>query len=49
VCGVLHLLVLGELPQKGFVKLEQVSYDRYMETPFGKYYARPGQAGREPE
>lgn len=49
VCGVLHLLLLGELPQKGLVTLEQVSYDRFMETPFGLYYARPGQAGRLPE
>ena len=49
VCGVLHLLLLGEMPQKGFVKIEQVSYDRFMETPFGRYYARPGQAGRHGE
>lgn len=49
VCGVLHLLLLGELPQKGFVKIEQVSYDRFMETPFGRYYARAGQAGRHGE
>jgi saccharopine dehydrogenase-like NADP-dependent oxidoreductase len=49
VCGVLHLLLLGELPRKGLVKLEQVSYDRFMETPFGLYYARPGQAGRHGE
>jgi saccharopine dehydrogenase-like NADP-dependent oxidoreductase len=49
VCGVLHLLLKGELPQKGLVKLEQVPYDRFMETPFGLYYARPGQAGRQPE
>ena len=49
VCGVLHLLVLGELPQRGLVKLEQVSYDRFMDTPFGRYYARAGQAGRHGE
>ncbi|HEX5138058.1 MAG TPA: saccharopine dehydrogenase C-terminal domain-containing protein [Planctomycetota bacterium] len=49
VCGVLHLLLLGELPQKGLVMLEQVPYDRFMETPFGLYYARPGQAGRMPD
>jgi len=49
VCGVLHLLLLGELPQKGLVMTEQVSYERFMETPFGLYYARPGQAGRQPD
>ncbi len=48
-CGVLHLLLAGSLPQKGLVKLEQVSYDRFMETPFGRYYARAGQAGRHGE
>jgi saccharopine dehydrogenase-like NADP-dependent oxidoreductase len=49
VCGVLHLLLRGEVPQRGLVTLEEVSYDRFMETPFGLYYARPGQAGRQPD
>jgi saccharopine dehydrogenase-like NADP-dependent oxidoreductase len=40
VCGVLDLLLDGELPAKGFVKLEQVSYERFMATPFGRYYGR---------
>jgi saccharopine dehydrogenase-like NADP-dependent oxidoreductase len=49
VCGVLHLIVGGVMPPKGLVTMEQVSYDRFMETPFGKYYARAGQEGRHGE
>ena len=40
VCGVLHLLLAGELPDQGFVKMEDVSYYGFMATPFGRYYAR---------
>jgi saccharopine dehydrogenase-like NADP-dependent oxidoreductase len=40
VCGVLHLLLAGTLPEKGFVKMEDVSYAGFMATPFGRYYAR---------
>lgn len=40
VCGVLHLLLAGALPAKGFVKLEDVSYGSFMSTPFGRYYGR---------
>jgi saccharopine dehydrogenase-like NADP-dependent oxidoreductase len=49
VCGVLHLLLARELPERGLVKLEQVSYDRFIDTPFGRYYARAGQALRHGE
>ncbi len=40
VAGVLHLLLEGEAVQRGFVKIEDVSYDAFMATPFGTYYAR---------
>jgi len=40
VCGVLHLLVAGAVPDKGFVKMEDVSYQSFMASPFGRYYAR---------
>ena len=42
VCGVVHQLLEGKLPQQGFVKMEQVSYEGFMQGPFGKYYARAG-------
>jgi saccharopine dehydrogenase-like NADP-dependent oxidoreductase len=40
VCGLLHLLLDGSLPQRGFVTMEDVSYDAFMATPFGRYYGR---------
>ncbi|MHC4957028.1 MAG: saccharopine dehydrogenase family protein [Planctomycetota bacterium] len=40
VCGVLHLLLADELPQKGLVMMEHVKYDAFMATPFGVYYGR---------
>ncbi len=40
VCGVLHLLLDGQLPARGFVRMEEVSYDAFMATPFGRYYRR---------
>ena len=40
VCGVAHLLLNGALEQSGLMTMEQVSYDAFMATPFGKYYAR---------
>ncbi len=40
VCGVLHLLLQGALPDRGLVRMEDVSYDAFMATPFGLYYGR---------
>jgi len=40
VCGVLDLLLDGALPGRGLVRMEEVSYDRFMATPFGRYYGR---------
>jgi len=39
VCGVLHALLADE-PREGFVKVEEVSYDAFMDSPFGRYYGR---------
>jgi saccharopine dehydrogenase-like NADP-dependent oxidoreductase len=39
VCAVLDLLVAGELPQRGFVRQEQVSYDSFIRNRFGRHYA----------
>ncbi len=40
VCGVLHLLLDGALPQRGLVRMEDVSYEAFMDSPFGRYYGR---------
>ncbi|MDZ4828841.1 MAG: saccharopine dehydrogenase NADP-binding domain-containing protein [Phycisphaerae bacterium] len=39
VCAVLDLLVQGVIAAKGFVKMEQISYDDFIANRFGKYYA----------
>ncbi|MHC4953871.1 MAG: saccharopine dehydrogenase family protein [Planctomycetota bacterium] len=39
VCGVLHVL-LGADNVTGFVKVEDVPFDRFMASPFGRYYGR---------
>lgn len=38
--GVLHVLLEGGVEQRGFIRMEDISYDRFMATPFGRYYAR---------
>lgn len=40
VAGPLHLLLKGNLPASGLVKLEDVAFDDFMATPFGRYYGR---------
>lgn len=40
VCGPLHLLLEGQLPRRGVVKLESVSFRAFSATPFGRYYER---------
>jgi saccharopine dehydrogenase-like NADP-dependent oxidoreductase len=40
ICGVLDLLAEGKLPQKGFVRQEDVSYDDFIHNRFGQYYAK---------
>ncbi len=39
ICAVLDLLLAGDLPQKGFIRQEQVDYDRFIANRFGRYYA----------
>ncbi|MSP23931.1 MAG: saccharopine dehydrogenase family protein [Myxococcales bacterium] len=39
LCGVLDLLLEGKLPQKGFVRQEDVNYKEFIENRFGRYYA----------
>lgn len=40
VCGVLHLLLSGALPERGLIRMEDVSFDDFMASPFGRYYGR---------
>jgi saccharopine dehydrogenase-like NADP-dependent oxidoreductase len=40
-CGIAHLLLSGQEPKTGFVRVEEFSFDRFMATPFGRYYDRP--------
>jgi saccharopine dehydrogenase-like NADP-dependent oxidoreductase len=39
VCGVLDLLFQGELPQRGFIRQEEVDYEKFVQNRFGRYYA----------
>ena len=39
VCAVLDLLKDGKVPQKGFMKMEDVGYDDFIANRFGKHYA----------
>jgi saccharopine dehydrogenase-like NADP-dependent oxidoreductase len=39
ICGVLDLLLEGKLPQKGFVRQEDVDYHEFIANRFGRYYA----------
>jgi saccharopine dehydrogenase-like NADP-dependent oxidoreductase len=39
VCAVADLLLTEKLPQRGFVKQEQVSFDAFIDNRFGRHYA----------
>ena len=39
ITAVLDLLLDGALPQRGFVRQEEVSYSAFIANRFGKYYA----------
>ena len=39
VCGVLDLLLSDRLAKRGFVRMEDVNYDDFIENRFGQYYA----------
>ncbi|MDF1664917.1 MAG: saccharopine dehydrogenase C-terminal domain-containing protein [Planctomycetota bacterium] len=41
ITGVLDLLLVDEkLPQKGFIRQEEIDYDLFLKNRFGRYYAR---------
>lgn len=40
ICTILDLLANGKLPQKGFVKQEDVLFDDFINNRFGQYYAQ---------
>ena len=39
VCAVLDLLLEGEVPQQGLVRMEDVKYDKFIANRFGRHYA----------
>jgi saccharopine dehydrogenase-like NADP-dependent oxidoreductase len=41
ICAVLDLFVTGKLPDRGFVKQEQVSLQSFLANRFGKFYVCP--------
>ncbi|PYE90534.1 saccharopine dehydrogenase family protein [Phyllobacterium leguminum] len=46
ICAVLDMLANGDLPQKGFVKQEEIPLDAFLANRFGKAYAQPEAMGR---
>ncbi len=46
ICGVLDLLNEGKLPQKGFLRQEDIALDLFLANRFGRYYASPEDAVR---
>lgn len=40
ICTVLDLLAQGKLPQRGFVKQEDVQFQDFINNRFGRYYAK---------
>lgn len=40
ICGVLDLLTEGKLPEKGFVRQEDVCFHDFINNRFGRYYSR---------
>jgi saccharopine dehydrogenase-like NADP-dependent oxidoreductase len=44
ICTALDLLLVDEvLPQQGFVRQEDISYELFLRNRFGRYYARDGE------
>lgn len=39
ICGALDLLMQGRLPERGFVRQEQIAYQDFVTNRFGRYYA----------
>lgn len=46
ICAVLDMLAKGDLPQKGFIKQEEIALDAFLENRFGAAYAQAEAAGR---
>jgi saccharopine dehydrogenase-like NADP-dependent oxidoreductase len=46
VCGVLDLMANGKLPQKGFVRQEDVNFDDFITNRFGRNYSAELAAGQ---
>ncbi len=46
ICGVLDLLSEGQLPQRGFLKQEDIGLDLFLANRFGRYYASAEDAAR---
>jgi len=47
VCAVLDLLVAGRLPQRGFVRQEDIRLDEFLANRFGRAYADGGSTAAE--
>ncbi len=41
ICTVLDLLASGKLPQRGFVRQEQIEFSDFITNRFGQYYGEP--------
>ncbi|MEC7726345.1 MAG: saccharopine dehydrogenase C-terminal domain-containing protein [Planctomycetota bacterium] len=39
VCAIVDMLQAGQLPDQGFLKMEDVDYEQFLQNRFGKYYA----------
>ena len=39
ITGIVDMVRSGQLPQKGFLKMEDVDYAQFLQNRFGKYYA----------
>jgi saccharopine dehydrogenase-like NADP-dependent oxidoreductase len=38
ICAVLDIHASGQLPQKGFIRQEDINFEKFMQNRFGKYY-----------
>lgn len=48
ICAVLDLLAQGKLPQKGFIRQEDIGFEAFLANRFGRAYARPEDLGNAP-
>ena len=39
VCAIVDMLQAAQLPDRGFLKMEDVDYEQFLQNRFGKYYA----------